>query len=164
MHRIYVIHENPAWLPPLSEAFDQRRLPWAEWFLDAGVFDLASPPPEGVFYNRMSASSHTRDHRYLRRTDGRRAGLADPMVGAWSMARAPSTWRSARPGSMQRSRRRALACRALCWWPAATVVAGAARAHFSLAGDPEAQPRRQGAGRAALSVRREPGGAPARCT
>ena len=25
MHRIYVIHENPAWLPPLSEAFDQRR-------------------------------------------------------------------------------------------------------------------------------------------
>jgi hypothetical protein len=25
---------------------------------------LSRPPPDGVFYNRMSASSHTRDHRY----------------------------------------------------------------------------------------------------
>jgi glutathione synthase/RimK-type ligase-like ATP-grasp enzyme len=64
MSRIHVLHENAAWLPPLAEAFDQRRLPWTEWFLDAGTFDLASPPPHGVFYNRMSASSHTRDHRY----------------------------------------------------------------------------------------------------
>jgi hypothetical protein len=62
--RIHILHENSAWLLPLAEAFDQRRLPWTEWFLDAGTFDLASPPPQGVFYNRMSASSHTRDHRY----------------------------------------------------------------------------------------------------
>ncbi len=62
--RIHVLHENPAWLPPLGEAFDRRGLPWTEWFLDAGTFDLAAPPPEGVFYNRMSASSHTRDHRF----------------------------------------------------------------------------------------------------
>jgi len=62
--RIHVLHENSAWLPPLASAFDQRRLPWTEWFLDAGTFDLAAPPPEGVFYNRMSASSHTRDHRF----------------------------------------------------------------------------------------------------
>jgi hypothetical protein len=64
MRRIHVLHENAAWLPPLAQAFDQRRLPWTEWFLDAGTFDLAAPPPEGVFYNRMSASSHTRGHRY----------------------------------------------------------------------------------------------------
>ena len=64
MSRIHVIHENAAWLPPLAQAFDQRRLPWTEWFLDAGTFDLAAAPPHGVFYNRMSASSHTRDHRY----------------------------------------------------------------------------------------------------
>ena len=32
--------------------------------MDNVVFDLSRPPPEGVFYNRMSASSHTRDHRY----------------------------------------------------------------------------------------------------
>ena len=64
MGQIHVIHENPAWLPPLAEALDRRGLPWTDWFLDAGTFDLAAPPPEGVFYNRMSASSHTRDHRY----------------------------------------------------------------------------------------------------
>jgi hypothetical protein len=64
VRRIHVLHENAAWLPPLAEAFDRRRLPWTEWFLDAGTFDLAAPPPEGVFYNRMSASSHTRDHRF----------------------------------------------------------------------------------------------------
>ncbi len=64
MSRIHVIHENPAWLPPLAAALDQRGLPWTDWFLHEGAWDLSAPPPEGVFYNRMSASSHTRDHRY----------------------------------------------------------------------------------------------------
>src|SRR5437588_35963 len=63
MH-IHVIHENAAWLEPLARALDAEGLPWCDWFLDRGVFDLSRPPPEGVFYNRMSASSHTRDHRY----------------------------------------------------------------------------------------------------
>jgi len=64
MAHIYVIHENAAWLEPLAAALDRQALPWRDWFLDRGVFDLSRPPPEGVFYNRMSASSHTRDHRY----------------------------------------------------------------------------------------------------
>ncbi len=64
MSRIHVLHENPAWLPPLAEALERNGLPWTEWFLHEGSFDLAAPPPQGVFYNRMSASSHTRDHRY----------------------------------------------------------------------------------------------------
>lgn len=63
MH-IHVIHENAAWLEPLARALDAERLPWRSWFLAEGAFDLSAPPPEGVFYNRMSASSHTRDHRY----------------------------------------------------------------------------------------------------
>ena len=63
MH-IHVIHENPAWLEPLAQALNSAALPWRDWFLDHGVFDLSQPPPEGEFYNRMSASSHTRDHRY----------------------------------------------------------------------------------------------------
>ncbi|HEX3884002.1 MAG TPA: alpha-L-glutamate ligase [Stellaceae bacterium] len=63
MH-IHVIHENEAWLGPLAKALDAEKLPWRDWYLDRGVFDLSQPPPEGVFYNRMSASSHTRDHRY----------------------------------------------------------------------------------------------------
>ena len=64
MTHIHVIHENPAWLEPLAAALDREALPWHDWFLDRGVFDLSQPPPGGVFYNRMSASSHTRDHRY----------------------------------------------------------------------------------------------------
>jgi hypothetical protein len=64
MTHIHVIHENAAWLEPLADALDRQTLPWHDWFLDRGVFDLSQPPPKGVFYNRMSASSHTRDHRY----------------------------------------------------------------------------------------------------
>jgi hypothetical protein len=61
---IYVIHENDAWVEPLRSAFAERGLPFREWFLSEGRLDLAAPPPQGVFYNRMSASSHTRGHRY----------------------------------------------------------------------------------------------------
>jgi hypothetical protein len=61
---IHIIHENPDWLAPLARALDAEKLPWRDWFLDRGVFDLSRPPPDGVFYSRMSASSHTRDHRY----------------------------------------------------------------------------------------------------
>ena len=64
MTHIHVIHENAAWLEPLAIAFDRHSFPWRDWFLDRGVFDLSQSPPEGVFYNRMSASSHTRDHRF----------------------------------------------------------------------------------------------------
>ena len=62
--KVYVIHENDAWVAPLRAAFAERDLPYAEWFLDEGTLNLADAPPAGVFYNRMSASSHTRDHRY----------------------------------------------------------------------------------------------------
>jgi hypothetical protein len=61
---VYVIHENDAWLQPLRGEFEARGIPYMEWFLDRGLLDLGAEPPAGVFYNRMSASSHTRDHRY----------------------------------------------------------------------------------------------------
>ena len=64
MTHVHVIHENAAWLEPLAAALNRATLPWRDWFFNRGVFDLSRPPPEGVFYNRMSASSHTRDHRY----------------------------------------------------------------------------------------------------
>lgn len=62
--KIYIIHENDTWTKPLIEAFEELSLPYEDWFLDKGTLDLSEVPPEGIFYNRMSASSHTRDHRY----------------------------------------------------------------------------------------------------
>ena len=62
--KIYVIHENGVWVEPLRKAFVARGLPFEEWPLIEGPVDLDAVPPEGVFYNRMSASSFTRDHRY----------------------------------------------------------------------------------------------------
>ena len=64
MPKIYVIHENDEWVAPLRRELDARQLPFEEWFLDTGTVDLAVLPPDGVFYNRMSASSHTRGHRF----------------------------------------------------------------------------------------------------
>jgi len=64
MAKVHVIHENGIWVEPLRTAFTELGTPFDEWFLDRGVLDLRAAPPEGVFYNRMSASSHTRDHRY----------------------------------------------------------------------------------------------------
>ncbi|HEX2829846.1 MAG TPA: alpha-L-glutamate ligase [Burkholderiales bacterium] len=64
MSKIYVIHENDAWVEPLRAAFAELSLPFEEWFIAEGTLDFSSTPPEGVFYNRMSASSHTRGHRY----------------------------------------------------------------------------------------------------
>jgi hypothetical protein len=66
MNKVHVLHENGVWVEPLRAAFDALGTPYEEWFLDRGILDLRAAPPEGVFYNRMSASSHTRDHRYAR--------------------------------------------------------------------------------------------------
>ena len=62
--KIFVLHENDAWLEPLRRAFKEQELPYEEWFLDEGQLDLSQPPPEGVFYNRMSASAFTRGHQH----------------------------------------------------------------------------------------------------
>ncbi len=62
--KIHVLHENDDWLPPFRKAFEVAGLPHDEWHLAHGAFDLDVPPPEGIYYNRMSASSHTRGHDY----------------------------------------------------------------------------------------------------
>jgi len=64
MKKIYVIHENDDWVIPLRASFEKLDLPYEEWFIDNLTLDLSSAPPEGIFYNRMSASAHTREHRY----------------------------------------------------------------------------------------------------
>lgn len=64
MSKIYIIHENSEWTVHLTKRLEELGLPYEEWHLDEGLLDLTEQPPEGVFYNRMSASSHTRGHRF----------------------------------------------------------------------------------------------------
>jgi len=62
--KIYIIHENDDWTINLTERLDELHLPYETWYLDTGIVNLNEEPPQGVFYNRMSASSHSRGHRY----------------------------------------------------------------------------------------------------
>lgn len=64
MSKIYILHENSEWTAHLTKRLNELELPYEEWHLDEGLVNLTETPPEGVFYSRMSASSHTRGHRY----------------------------------------------------------------------------------------------------
>lgn len=63
---MYVLHENPDWIPPFQAAFDLEGVPLKEWSLTSGSIDLSQPPPEGVFWSRLSASSHTRGNPFAK--------------------------------------------------------------------------------------------------
>ncbi|MDJ0836174.1 MAG: alpha-L-glutamate ligase [Acidobacteriota bacterium] len=60
MVKIYVLHENEAWVAPLTRALDDLRLDYEYWFLNEGLVPLHEAPPEGIFYNRIGASAHLR--------------------------------------------------------------------------------------------------------
>ena len=62
--KVYVIHENNDWTRHLVARLEELHIPFETWHLDEGIVNLSEAPPEGIFYNRMSASSHTRNHRY----------------------------------------------------------------------------------------------------
>ncbi|WP_298443113.1 alpha-L-glutamate ligase [uncultured Ferrimonas sp.] len=64
MKPIYVMHENPEWVVPLHQAFAELGVNANEWFVDTGAVALDQVPADAVYYNRMSASSHTRGHRF----------------------------------------------------------------------------------------------------
>lgn len=59
---MHALHENEAWWPPFAEAFARAGVQVTPWHLVDGVIDLLTPPPPGVFWSRISASSHTRGH------------------------------------------------------------------------------------------------------
>ena len=63
-NKIYIIHENDEWVEPLRKELNDINAPFEEWHLGKGNVDYLNKPPQGVFYNRMSASAHTRGHRY----------------------------------------------------------------------------------------------------
>ncbi|WP_258240558.1 ATP-grasp domain-containing protein [Pseudidiomarina homiensis] len=64
MKEIVVIHENDEWLVPLRAEFAKRGVSATEWFLDEGEVRFSDTPADAIYYNRMSASSHTRGHRF----------------------------------------------------------------------------------------------------
>jgi len=64
MKDIIIMHENEEWVLPLRQALEERAQAFNEWFLHEGVVPFDTVPPSGVYYNRMSASSHTRGHRF----------------------------------------------------------------------------------------------------
>ena len=63
-NKIYILHENDEWVEPLRKELQAINAPFEEWHLGKRNVDHLDKPPHGIFYNRMSASSHTRGHRY----------------------------------------------------------------------------------------------------
>ena len=64
MKKVYILHENSEWVVDLKRSLEDLNTPYEEWLINDYSVDLNSIPPEGIFYNRMSASSHTRNHRF----------------------------------------------------------------------------------------------------
>jgi hypothetical protein len=64
--KVHVLHENPEWFAPVGAALDAAGVPHEQWLLGDGLLDLDDPPPPGVFWSRLSASSHTRQHPYAK--------------------------------------------------------------------------------------------------
>lgn len=60
--KAYILYENEDWLPPLERALNDLSIPFERISLVSAHFDLSSTPPHGVYINRISPSSHTREH------------------------------------------------------------------------------------------------------
>jgi hypothetical protein len=69
---VHVLYENPAWMPPLEAALEAEGFSYVLHHVNEGVIDPAGAPPEGIWINRMSPSSHTRGHE-----------TAVPMMREW---------------------------------------------------------------------------------
>ena len=64
MKKLFIIHENDEWVEPLRVQLLDLQVPFEEWHMDKVGINTLNDPPIGIFYNRMSASSHTRGHQY----------------------------------------------------------------------------------------------------
>lgn len=60
--KVYVLHENEQWFDPIRKVLDKRGIAHESIFLDGGGIDLTRPPAPGVYFNKTSASSYTRNH------------------------------------------------------------------------------------------------------
>ena len=61
---IIVIHENNEWVSRFTAAFEKLNLDYHIWYVREMSLDQAELPSDAIYWNRMSASSHTRGHRY----------------------------------------------------------------------------------------------------
>jgi hypothetical protein len=61
---VHILFENPAWNPPLLAALEAAGFPVELHYLDSGAIDPSVAPPEGIWINRISPSSHTRSHSH----------------------------------------------------------------------------------------------------
>ena len=59
---INVLYENPAWIPPLREALEREGFRVHLVHVNKGSIDASALPPDGIWMNRISPSSHTRGH------------------------------------------------------------------------------------------------------
>ncbi len=59
---VHVLYENPAWLPPIEKALQAEGFPYELHHIWKGSIDPGKEPPAGIWWNRMSPSSHTRGH------------------------------------------------------------------------------------------------------
>ncbi|MEO0339113.1 MAG: alpha-L-glutamate ligase [Bacteroidota bacterium] len=64
--KVYVLYENPEWYEPVQKALNARTIPNEGWNLAEGQVDINSFPPAGVYFNKMSASSHTRGNLHAK--------------------------------------------------------------------------------------------------
>ncbi|MDA1097830.1 MAG: alpha-L-glutamate ligase [Proteobacteria bacterium] len=64
MTQIHILYENSEWTAPLLAELDRGQLPYRLWDVAQGQFDLSAPPPKGLYYSRLSASAHSRGHRF----------------------------------------------------------------------------------------------------
>jgi len=58
--RVFIVHENPDWLPPLLEGFALEKVAVEEIVLTTGAIDLDALPRPGIYWSRLSASAHSR--------------------------------------------------------------------------------------------------------
>ncbi|MEW1957896.1 alpha-L-glutamate ligase [Kineococcus sp. NPDC059986] len=64
--RVHVLHDNPDWFAPFEAAFRAEGVPFLEVLLTDGSIDLDAEPAPGVYWSRLSASSHTRGHAHAK--------------------------------------------------------------------------------------------------
>lgn len=65
MKKLYILHENKDWIAPIIKVMKDKNIELEELYIaDSGLIDLTKAPPQGIFFNRISPSSHSRGHKY----------------------------------------------------------------------------------------------------